>query len=154
MLYDAHANRVVTSQYLPSALHCIAITPLGNLICTGSSSGHIYLTEIASLGEKQSNTSNVISSKNNTPKHVASTAPTQDTDLPYIFQGHRGTVTGLAVTTDSCTLISCALDGALRLWDLWTRVPLRETFPLGKVPLSNISVRNERVRGLNNISMY
>ena len=56
---------------------------------------------------------------------------------PAVFAGHRGAVTGLAVTADGRRLLSTSEDGALRVWDVASRQMLTEVLFRSKAGKDN-----------------
>jgi pre-rRNA-processing protein IPI3 len=120
--------RVVT---LPAALRCLALDPGEHALWAGGADGVVYevpLVPVAADGTADD------SHGHGAAGHDAA-APT------YVaMPGHAGGVAALALTADAAALVSGADDGALRVWDLRSRQPVRELPAPAKGPVTGLLV--------------
>ncbi len=121
--------RVVT---LPAALRCLALDPGEHALWAGGADGVIYevpLVPVAADGAADDS-------------HGAHAAAAGDANaLTYVaMPGHAGGVAALALTADAAALVSGADDGALRVWDLRSRQPVRELPAPAKGPVTGLLV--------------
>ena len=136
-LYDMNTSRICLKVLFPSPLESVVSNHTLDYFFAGSSEGTIFILDVSISAVSASaahallvKRGQIISGKNEQPTAISS------------LSGHQRAVTGLDFSLDNRTLVSISEDGSLRLWDSLSRQCVKELYPLGKNPLTNLKVKD------------
>ena len=136
VLYDLSTSRISLKILFPSPLESITCNHTLDYFFCGSTDGAIFILDvsIAAINVSAAHALLVKRGEAVKPNHEQPTAISS-------MLGHSRAVSGLEMSLDNRTLVSISEDGSLRLWDILSRQCVKELFPLGKNPLTNLKVR-------------
>jgi hypothetical protein len=118
-VWHLESDSIVLSVVLPSAIHCLALSPDASTLYAGLESG---IVQVVSLTDDAMNAADTaMDDKHNNNNNKSNNVATDDEDAASrvtAMIGHDGPVTTLALSLDGTLLVSGSRDATVRVWDI------------------------------------